>query len=294
MKAEPLSSDFLADLRAITPYLQGQAASWAQFRADLALVHACVLEEEGRQALSDRDFSFLDDRLGVWRANAQKELGSLISSIPKDDPLRCPISLFGTMDYGRLETAHTRALGWLLDRKKEHGFGDTLLQALLEKVTGRSSCVECTYITCESPLKEGDKAGRIDIYAEGHWIKTDGQHSPWLLMLEAKVDAWEGDSQLERYEVSLKQSGREPVRVFLTPAGRQAETASNEWTVLSFQELAEAFRGVMDKLQDEPGYHFLRFYLAGVLKDVCSWPIPIKAECDDPYSVLSYMKSIRN
>ena len=34
----------------------------------------------------------------------------------------------------------------------------------------------------------------------------------------------------------------------------------------------------------------LRYYLAGVLQDVCRWPFPIKDDCRDPYSVVSYMK----
>ena len=34
------------------------------------------------------------------------------------------------MGYGRLETAHTRTMAWLLG-EEEHGFGSRLLEALL-------------------------------------------------------------------------------------------------------------------------------------------------------------------
>ena len=201
------------------------------------------------------------------------------------------------MDYGRLETAHTRALAWLLDPSKEHDFGSKLLEALLERVEGQRHPLEVRRVESEFLIDQPGKSeatGRIDVFAEGNWSDGRGKRIPWLLVLEAKIDACEGEGQLSRYEAWLESfaDDRKVLRVFLTPAGRQTETAREDWFLLSFQELVETFRAASDELQDKPGYHYLRLYLAGVLRDVCRWPFPIRWDCDDPYSVLSYVKQV--
>jgi hypothetical protein len=61
---------------------------------------------------------------------------------------------------------------------------------------------------------------------------------------------------------------------------------------LSFLELVRTFRVVYGGLRDAPGFHFLRFYLAGVLQDVCQWPRNIAEGAADPYAVASYLKTV--
>jgi hypothetical protein len=104
------------------------------FLADLDRVYV----EDCSPALGDAE-SDLDELAGQfsdWRAAKRKQIRALLSSLPEDDPIRCPISLLGTLDFGRLETAHTRTLAWLLDPGREHGFGAHLLRSLLAHVRG--------------------------------------------------------------------------------------------------------------------------------------------------------------
>jgi hypothetical protein len=54
------------------------------------------------------------------------------------------------------------------------------------------------------------------------------------------------------------------------------------------------FRAVYGGLRDKPGFHFLRFYLAGVLQDICGWPRKITADAPDPYAVASYLKAVHD
>jgi hypothetical protein len=84
----------------------------------------------------------------------------------------------------------------------------------------------------------------------------------WRLVIEAKIDAEEGEDQLSLYDdwLALYQQPTEVLRVFLTPDGRKPQTSSAEWQILSFLDLASVFRRVSG-LQDKPGYHFLRYYL---------------------------------
>ena len=117
--------------------------------------------------------------------------------------------------------------------------------------------------------------------------------SRWVLVIEAKVDALEGDEQLHKYEEWLRSNAarREPFLIFLTPKGRPPETGNEEWESLSFLDLVRTFRGVYVELRNKPGFHFLRFYLAGVLQDVCGLFRNVKK--DDPYAIASFLKSVQ-
>ena len=75
---------------------------------------------------SDDSLLFLAARFDKWRSVTKEFIRTRRAKLSDDDPLKCPISLFRTMDFGRLETAHTRTLAWLLDPKGEHGFGGIL------------------------------------------------------------------------------------------------------------------------------------------------------------------------
>jgi len=51
---------------------------------------------------------------------------------------------------------------------------------------------------------------------------------------------------------------------------------------------------VYGELRDKQGFHFLRYYLAGVLQDVCGWPREVTKDTPDPYAVVSYLKAVCN
>src|SRR4051812_31434063 len=106
-----LSQTFVDDLARIHATLRPQPLP-ATFISDLTRIHATLL------VASDVNLQWLADSFQKWRATTTDLVKKLLVKLPDDDPLRCPISLFRTMDYGRLETAHTRTLAWLFDPKK--------------------------------------------------------------------------------------------------------------------------------------------------------------------------------
>ena len=112
-------------------------------------------------------------------------------------------------------------------------------------------------------------------------------------MIEAKINAEEGEEQLSRYDNWLKQyfESTEVHRIFLTPNGREPRTSSSKWHALSFVELASVF-GRVPGLQGTPGYHFLRYYLTGVLRDICGLPVPLTSDCKNPYLAVDYLRSV--
>jgi len=222
-------------------------------------------------------------------------MAGYFAKLPADDPLRCPISLFGVMERGRLETAHTAVLAWLLDPRREHGFGPALLAELLTRLAGPTDPSSIIVEKCEPEFAIAE--GRLDVLLQGTARRVDDESSwSWLLMIEAKIDANEGVQQLKRYDKWAQKysHGRDILRLFLTPDGRPAETADDDWTPISFLDLVCLFRKHCPDLAHKPGYHFLRYYIAGVLKDIYHWNLPIGDPefLDDPYNFLEYLAAV--
>ena len=163
---------------------------------------------------------FLAKRFEGWRQRTRLALRDALVALPADDPLCCPISLFRTMEYGRLETAHTRSLAWLLDPKSEHGFRDRLLAALLLRLSNREHVegLSVDLVKTEHHVHSGNEHGRLDVIAEGQW-REDGATSRWVLVIEAKIDARESIHQFGTYDSWLAAKPHHVFRVFLTPDG---------------------------------------------------------------------------
>jgi hypothetical protein len=292
-----ISATFLADLDIVCPKADDGKLPWT-FVKDLEGAYAHALVSSPQQPdISVAELTSLADALNKWRSGYQQFLKQELDQVPCDDPLHGPVSLFRTMDFGRLETAHTRALAWMLDNRREHGFGNQLLEALLRHLMkGRRirvthvDNVESEFLIHFGPART--EAGRIDVLAKGRWEEM-GKEVSWLLVIEAKIDAEESEDQLSQYDDWLKRYSQptEVIRVFLTPNGRAPRT-SPAWKVLSFVDLASVFRRVLPGLKDTPGYHFLRYYLTGVLQDICGWPASISSDCKNPYAVVDYLKSV--
>lgn len=286
-----LSPKFLADLAEIYAELRPPPLS-ADFLADLKRVYDTL------PVASDDNLRFLAERFDEWRKKTRELVCKLLAKLNEDDPLLCRISLFRTMDYGRLETAHTRTLAWLLDPAKdeEHGFGDALLAALLKHLAERDHFdrLQVERVVPEHFLEGAEETGRSDVLAEGEW-ESKGERVRWVLVIEAKIDAEEGVGQLDKYDEWLDShaAGRETYRVFLTPDGRPSDGGCGEWTALSFRKLVQIFRTVYSTLRYARGFHFLRFYLAGLLQDVCGLPRNVTDDTADPYAIASYLKTVR-
>ena len=277
------SQQFLSDLDLVYASLRAPAYS-SMFLSGLADVYSTL------PIASEANLHFLAERFSEWRRKTREFVNDRIGDLDKDDPMRCRISLFRTMDLGRLETAHTRTLAWLLDPTREHGFGNRLIAALMAKVSGRANVEGLRVGRVESEV--AISSGRLDVFAKGEW--EDGSSRKWVLVIEAKVGAPESDGQLGKYDdwLDIHAADHEIFRIFLSPDGRAPETSEMEWQALSYLELMLSFRTVYDKLRDKAGFHFLKFYMAGVFQDVCRIPCVEIGEAADPYPVADYLKSV--
>jgi hypothetical protein len=290
-----ISPEFFADLEVVCPNVDDGNLP-PNFVEDLEIADAHAQASASPESvITLAELVTLGEELTGWRTHHQQLLQQYLAQLPADDPLRSPVSLFGAMDFGRLETAHTRALAWLLG-DREHGFRFRLLKALLlYLLEGRSiSLTGVDRVEREYPVRCGPtEKGRIDILAEGRW-EEQGNEVPWRLVIEAKIDAEEGDQQLSLYDdwLELSPQPAEVLRVFLTQDGREPQTSLAGWQPLSFLELASLLRRVSAGLEDRPGYHYLRYYLTGVLREICGLPVPVSAACENPYAAVDYLQSV--
>jgi hypothetical protein len=178
LRQNGLSPEFIIDLKAVYESTAFQIP--AAFLADLEVVHQHTTATPAPGDTSPQNFGVLADRLQAWRDRTHELVSPWRASLPDDDPLLCPVTLFGTMDLGRLETAHTRSLAWLLNPTKEHGFGNTLIEALLARVTeGPPRPIKVHSMEYEYPiiLPGHRNKGRLDVMAKGKW--EDGNRARW-------------------------------------------------------------------------------------------------------------------
>jgi hypothetical protein len=127
----------------------------------------------------------------------------------------------------RDEVRNSAVLAWWLDPRANHGLDNGLLKLLLSHLQQAgilSHAVgdgERAHVRVES-CPDGDQGNRVD-------IEIDDEN--FLLIIEVKIDAPEGERQLSRYcQVAEHRTadGRPWGIVFLTPTGRRSTTIAAE------------------------------------------------------------------
>jgi hypothetical protein len=297
-KEVAIQPNFIKDLKFVYEHDCCKNALSGQFLSELSKVYSMEAAEEARtdEEYSTDDLLNLGRRLEELRSSVQKKINERIEPLRENDPenpLFCNVSLYAPMDYGRLEVAHTRTLAWLLDsRIEEHEFGGSLLQALLPLFDDGTKDREFQIIDVISEQihydNDNEILGRTDIWIEGIW-KDD--NNPFLIVIEAKIDASEGNNQLDRYEDAIKRRSIKHVfRVFLTPDGDKP--TKENWLPVSFSQIAGRLAVASRDLKDKQGYHFLRFYIASIIRDILGWKWKMVGEAN-PYLLLSYLNQMK-
>lgn len=213
-------------------------------------------------------------------------------------PLLGKVSLLAPLSLGLREQAHTSMIAWLLDPSKEHGFGATLLEALLRDLSPDKQNGHPAHVKVESESYLSNGNGRVDIRLTGKW--DERRNGPgWLLLIEAKIKAREGKDQLSRYDKDAqgwkkKNRGGQVHKLYLTAAVSdrgQSTRKKSGWEHRNYGQLMKVFWSTASKKSDAEGFHLLRHYLTGVLKDIMDWPIPITKD-NVPYETLSLLPSV--
>lgn len=123
---------------------------------------------------------------------------------------------------GRDEVRNAAVLAWLLNPKGSHGLGDIAMLGLLGDLRNFDSRFP---ITCGSSCRvrvESNPDGAI-----GNRVDIEIDDDNFYVIIEVKVDAPEGEKQMERYgDVATKLAGSRPwALIFLTPQGKDSNTS---------------------------------------------------------------------
>lgn len=188
-----------------------------------------------------------------------------------DSPLFSQCSLLRPLDQGRRELSVTQVLGWLLDSKAEHGMGSVLLRAFLSSL-GDEPAARAIQASSEQEISVYtefalDGANRADI------VIASGRHA---VIVEAKVDAQEGVAQTERYARDFAKLFPVSACYYLTAQGTQA--ASPGFNSLRYLELARTMIRALPQVRSAQGFHYARYFIAGVLSDICGIQTSPRAE----------------
>ena len=137
-----------------------------------------------------------------------------------------PSDLMAIMRRERDELAHTYVLRWLLDPMGRHELGTAVIENFVARCGGRSDSGAVAIRRVDASYwRNGREA---DIVAWG---------LSFTLVIEIKVDADEQPCQCEALYLNFRRE-KEPLFLFLTPDGREPETACSPKAREAFRTLS--------------------------------------------------------
>lgn len=141
---------------------------------------------------------------------------------------------------GNDEVRVSSVLAWFLDCHADHGQGDSLMSAILDKLTEKpahfpaSSTIQLKpyWVHVES-CASGERSSRIDIEIEGE---------AFLIFIEVKIFAGETNNQLERYiEILQRKAGNRPYGIIFLSRGKKSSISHPLLLSISWKDIADTF-----------------------------------------------------
>lgn len=156
-------------------------------------------------------------------------------------------NVFSALGVSRRELSHSSFLAYLLSPKGDHEQGAKFLNAFVQLIGMKDiSGHNPRKVHVDTELAAGDELGRMDIVVSCR--------PNWLIVIENKIDAGEGEEQLPRYLKWMDgQNGYVTKElVFLTPMGHHSVTArTDSYHRISYAQLAEVFGGFNNENMNE-------------------------------------------
>ena len=137
---------------------------------------------------------------------------------------------------GAKEVRNSQVLKWFLDWRGDHGQGNKVLVKFLKLLPEEFHCKPERYFSTAECCPLGKQDNRVD-------IEIDAQE--FLLFIEVKINATEGEDQLQRYIdiVKAKAGNRNWHVVYLTKDGKLPEKYKNQGNLkgISWRKVTEKF-----------------------------------------------------
>lgn len=213
----------------------------------------------------------LNELLNEFRDKCKEIYKKKLADEKFPHPHNLPVSLLGCIDMGRLETANTKTLAYLLNGNELHGLGFVVLEELIKRI-GIDNCqsIKDCSVFAEKPFYDGEKIGRFDIIVEGVMIISTNQEKPFEIVIEAKIDSKEGNGQLKKYDDILAKDQRKRVikKVFLTI--EKKDPSEKDWDNILWSDIADVIWSAINKddLREACGYQFARYYISSIYSNI--------------------------
>jgi hypothetical protein len=187
--------------------------------------------------------------------SAHDSINDLLEKIRRENVRFAPrFNIFRALEIERKEVVlHTRLLRHLLDPTASHGQGHLFLRCFFDMM---ADAHRARFTPPPEPLDDSRwvVSKELDLGGEGRLdLLIENSTKKYVVIIENKIGAGEGDGQLERYEkwVDERRLKYEKVLVFLTPSGRKPDsTSSNRWIRLSYRmDVAKFLDGVLSSEQ---------------------------------------------
>lgn len=156
-------------------------------------------------------------------------------------------NLFDVLKISRTEIRHSNMLGWLLDPNENHGFGDSFLKEIIQRLVEKD--FDERYEVFKLLLLDMHS---FSVYRE--WKNIDillvSDKEKVLIAIENKVASHEHSNQLNRYREILETDYSEfnRIYVYLTPEGEEPSDIYN-WDVLSYNDVVEIIEKIYNSKQ---------------------------------------------
>jgi hypothetical protein len=234
---------------------------------------------------SDSEFKEFQKALDRVVSESEKTVKREMEENP-DHPLFLPFSLFEPMDKEQSEVHFTKTLVWFMKKDAKHGFEDGVFNCLFPLFYNECFDSVVSYDVESERCETEERRNRFDIKISG----TFGNGKKFKIVVEAKVNAEEGEEQLKRYE---RECSKDTKLVFLTPDGRKPKTTKNleRWKCISWQEIALNLINYMETLKNKEsktGFHLLKYFTAGIIREIDGAGIE-----DNPINLISYINKIK-
>ncbi|OFZ52800.1 MAG: hypothetical protein A3D92_13865, partial [Bacteroidetes bacterium RIFCSPHIGHO2_02_FULL_44_7] len=172
-------------------------------------------------------------------------------------------NFFSILQASRAELKHSNFLGWILDPKGTHGFGDLFLRKFLRDIFSDEKAVSYSQFDVD-----GFDLRDVEIRREWKHIDIVIIHAEFIVIIENKIDAQDHSDQLKRYRNTVEESfpNHKKVFVYLTPHGTVAnDTESNRLYVhYSYESVSDALERILEIYQEslnDKVVHYLQDYL---------------------------------
>jgi hypothetical protein len=213
-----------------------------------------------------RELEVLGERLSSALARTRITAREMLTEHRRNfeqSPVFCDVTLLGPLGQSRRELSVTQVLAWLLDPNGGHGFGDSVLRALLSHAADESQASE------EILAASAQEIAVFTEFAMNSRRRADivvvARRS--ALVIEAKIDAKEQSDQTVDYAEYFSEAFERATFLFLAPPG--VDPKSEQFMPLRYLELSRVLIAAISKSTSAAGFHYARYFIAGILRDMC-------------------------